>query len=368
MSSATREAPTPYLTNLALTHEPIMELSEMIGGYHSFLPAEKLAYQRLVRPMGRTGIMQTPQEVTGRGHVLTNPSKAARVFLGEHVENLAYFRDEPVDDHLGKTCARPYFVRPDGTGGFKLAEADFHDAIEVPGEDPRMMPNIALKGLLGKIHRGVCVSTVVATRRPGGAFGGADIEHVFWWGENFGRLEPVAVVRNHKNAGVEPVDPESFEVHTIGRPHPHVTYKRLEGDLTKLNEETLFDGATVLTKKLVIPGVHFGGNGIELIRGGDKPQLALDLHTGYTRMLSDDTKELHYWQSDWIIEPAEQTMARCVGTFATRAHFRQAEPKPPNGVIYDDVIYGGRGQQGRQRGGLSLFGISDRHIGYGVMA
>lgn len=170
-------------------------------------------------------ILETPRSVQDRGEILTNPSQieVAHITIkgAETAVQFAYFRQEPTTMHLGRTAAVPYLILPNAQGKPYLTE--FVEATPLLGEDPRIMPGVNIKGALGKIHKGWTVSTVEATAKPDNPAEVEGIKQVIYWGENLGKLEPVAEIPDLKNACIFPAAQTSgidtdIRVHLFGRP------------------------------------------------------------------------------------------------------------------------------------------------------
>lgn len=316
--------------------------------------------------IGETGIFDTPPAVQSRDEIVTNPSQPILIRTpdGEKNRLLAYFRQEPRDSHLGRTMAVPYLIERRADGRLHLNE--YIDAGVVAGEDARLKTRIALPGHLGKIHEGFCVSTVVARPDPNKK-NGALYEQVFLWGETLDRLEQVTEgIDKNKCVCVTPVIPGEVPLYVAGRPHPHITFKTLEGGLQAIDRNSVFEDALVITEKMAFQDVHHGSNNLQVVRYGDNPVVALDAHHAYGPYLNG-IKYLNYRSDDWLIYPRHGKMAH-LGTFVTRQNFPDGQSKPPSdGVNYDNIVYGARGKLGRVVGGIALFGLNDTQAGWARM-
>ena len=316
-----------------------------------------------------TELLSTPRGVINLGEVLTNPSQVERTLTivnGVSTEqDFAYFRQEPTSVHLGKTRSVPYFITRDKQGLPGLVE--FTDAKTLIGEDPRIARNIRLRGALGTIYTGWCVSTVVATPKPSNPAEVESIKQVFYWGETLGTLEPVVEVKNLKNTCLYPVgatdDDTSIDV--FGRPHPHISYDRFD-DLRDLTEERVRSGM-IITEDFLPPGVHTGVNFVKG-RAGHPNHRELDIHEART-LPTPDGAELHYRLGRYGYELPSREFPKGrltpLGVLATRGQFPEAVPKPPeNGVAsYQDVLYGSMGKLG-----YMVTGVSDRYVGIATIA
>ncbi len=297
-------------------------------------------------------ILETPADVLASGEVLTNPSII--------VDGFAYFRREPTSFHLGKTTSVPYRLLRNKQGEIYLSE--FAEAAVLPGEDPRVMRNIKIAGLNGKIHNGWCVSTVVATAMPNNPADVQGIRQVFYWGEKLSELEPILEIPDIKNTNIFPLsdisgDDTDTRFDVFGRPHPHISYIRVPGLMSITNE--LIQSGAMITEGFLPPDVHVGVNNVKAVLG--YPNLReLDIHeacapiTPKGKMLNYRLGRYGYDLSTGLITP--------LGVLASREDFPEAGEKPPeNGVgSYKKVLYGSMGDP---KTGMMLTGVSDRHVG-----
>ncbi len=312
--------------------------------------------------IANTRLLDTPATVLAAGDVLTNPSQietAQVVIDGEPTATeFAYFRREPTSLHLGKTTAVPYLILNDKKGKPYLSE--FGDAAMLPGEDPRVMPRVTLKGPTGATHEGWAVSTVVATAKPGNPADVEGIKQIFYWGETLAMLEPVVEIPDLKNTGIFPMslisgDRTDTRLHVFGRPHPHITYMTVP-DLSHISKEAVETGKN-LTEGFLPHGFHTGVNTINDVPG-HPDYLSLDIHEAYAP-ITDAGKTLHYRLGRYGVQLSTGRLIP-LHVVAHRSDFPDAEPKPPeNGVAdYSDVLYGSMGHSSRM-----VTGMSDRHVG-----
>lgn len=299
-----------------------------------------------------TLILETPADVLASGEVLTNPSII--------VDGFAYFRREPTSFHLGKTTSVPYKLLRNKNNGLYLSE--FAEAEVLLGEDPRVMRNIKIAGLNGKIHNGWCVSTVVATAMPDNPADVQGIRQVFYWGEKLGELEPILEIPDLKNTNIFPLseingDDTDTRFDVFGRPHPHISYIRVPGLMSITNE--IIQSGAMITEGFLPPDVHVGVNNVKAVPG--YPNLReLDIHeacapiTPKGKILNYRLGRYGYDLSTGLITP--------LGVLASRSDFPEADEKPPeNGVgSYKKVLYGSMGDP---KTGMMLTGVSDRHVG-----
>lgn len=344
-------------------------------GDFGLVPADLARYGRyeIANPV----ILDPPATVTKAGYVLTNPSQIetySQIVDDKEVpvtRDFAYFRHEPARMHLGKTTARPYFILRDAQGKPYLEE--FGEALVLPGEDPRITRGVKIKGLLGKVHEGWLISTVVATPKPDNPAYVKSIKQVFYWGEDLNNLEVVAELNNTKNTCPLPVsaDYEDTRLDVFSRPKPHISYLRLP-DITSLTNEIIDSAGINITEKLLPEGVHCGPNFVKT-RGPNHREL--DVHEAWLEDLPDGKVAPHYRLARYGYElpreglPEGQLLP--LGVIATRAQFPDAMPKPPeNGVgDYWNIVYGSMGTvshapaRGKRRVGRMIVGVSDSQVG-----
>jgi len=319
-------------------------------------------------------ILDTPADVVERGYVLTNPSQI-ETFTQEVDEqlvpqNFAYFRHEPATLHLGRTTAVPYLINEDGQGKPYLSR--FEDAMELPGEDPRITRDVKVRGVAGKIHNGWLISTTVATPKPDDPAYVESIKQVFHWGETLGSMEVVAVLNDTKNATLYPVaadyeGSEDTELDIFARPWPHTSYLRLP-DITALTNEAIDSRGIIITGGFLPKKVH-GGPSFAKGRGPNYRELDIHEAANETLAETDERLVLHYRLGRYGYELPREGLpgGRLIplGVIATRAQFPDAPAKTPeNGVAsYDDVLYGAVGTINRNvtvgRAGRMLVGASD---------
>jgi hypothetical protein len=314
--------------------------------------------------IANTSLLDTPSAVLCRDEVLTNPSQLETVKIpieGELTPVIfAYFRQEPTTLHLGKTRSVPYLLTRNKQGDVRLAE--FTDAMELPGEDPRVIRGVRLRSPNGKVHNGWCISTVIATPKVGNPADVQSIKQVFYWGKDLNKLEPIVEIADLKNTCPFPIanvtnDDSDTTVDIFGRPHPHITHCRISS-LDLVTKELVMSG-TNLTDRVLPPNVHTGVNTVKAVPG--HPNLReLDIHEACAP-ITPDGKVLHYRLGRYGIDLAIGKLTP-LGVIATRSDFPHAEAKPPeNGVKdYYDVLYGSMGNPAL---GLMVTGVSDRHIG-----
>ncbi|HSX15409.1 MAG TPA: hypothetical protein VLF40_01330 [Candidatus Saccharimonadales bacterium] len=312
-------------------------------------------------------LLETPADVLAAGEILTNPSQIEKIHttvdgvVGEY--DFAYFRREPISEHLGKTSSVPYLIMKGENGLPRLVP--FDQARTLEGEDPRVMRGVRLRGKDGIVRSGWCVSTVIATAKPDNPVDVDKIEQVFYWGETLGMLEPVLRVPNLKNTCLYPVaaSEDDTRLDVFGRPHPHISYCRVN-DLSEITEE-LINRSLIITGDLLPPDTHCGVN---LVKGvaGESNTRELDIHEACAPMTAAG-KVLHYRLGRYVfrLPSADAPNGLLIPfTFANRGDFPAAEPKPPeNGVAdYTDILYGSMGTTGSM-----LTGVSDRHIGFATV-
>ncbi|GAC1388079.1 MAG: hypothetical protein NVS1B7_7730 [Candidatus Saccharimonadales bacterium] len=309
-------------------------------------------------------IIATPSKVLERNEVLTNPSQieCTTIIVNGEVTTVpfAYFRQEPVSFHLGKTKSVPYLILRDKQD--KVFLTQYSDAMTLPGEDPRVMRGIRLASPTGKIHTGWCISTVIATPKPENPADVESIKQVFYWGPNLSQLEPVVEIADLKNTCIFPVcritrDATDTAIDIFGRPHPDITYNRVSG-LTQLTKESVLSGKN-LTDGFLPPNIHVGVNTVKAVSGW--PNLReLDIHEAYTP-ITKQGKILHYRLGRYGFDLLSGKITP-LGVIAARSDFPEAEAKPPeNGVKdYTDVLYGSVGNPNL---GIMVTGVSDRHVG-----
>jgi len=309
-----------------------------------------------------TVLLETPSEVLDAGEILTNPSQIEKIHTtvegvpGQY--DFAYFRREPMREHLGQTHSVPYLILEGKSGEPQLVP--FTEANTLEGEDPRVMQNVKMRGKDGIVRNGWCVSTVIATPKANNPVDVEKIEQVFYWGQTLGTLEPVLRVPNLKNICIYPVgEADDTSLDVFGRPHPHISYMRVK-DLSEITEEAI-SSSLLITKGFLPPHVHCGVN---LVKGTSDPnRRELDIHEAYAPAAIGG-KVLHYrlGRYGYELPSADLPEGRLVllGVLATRSSFPDAPPKPPeNGVLdYTDILYGSMGTAGRM-----VTGVSDRHVG-----
>jgi len=352
VGAAPREVSTPYpegfvaLDNAYRLNPPTQEEIAFFGRY----------------AISGAVLLATPPDVVAADEVLTNPSQIEKIYTsvggvyGEY--DFAYFRREPVREHLGKTRSVPYLILKGEGGEPRLVP--FEAAKTLEGEDPRVMQNVKIRGRDGTVRSGWCVSTVVATPKADNPADVEKIEQVFYWGETLGTLEPVLRVPDLKNTTIYPVDgADETSLHVFGRPHPHISYCRVES-LSQITEDRILSSPLVTTG-FFPSNVH---GGVNLVKGTSDPsRLELDVHEACAP-LTAGRKVLHYRLARYGFELPSSDFPdghlTLLGVLATRDAFPEAPPKPPeNGVAdYTDILYGSMGTTGRM-----VTGVSDRHVG-----
>lgn len=310
--------------------------------------------------LGQTVILPTPESICRPGEILTNPSQVIREPSGISIDSatvdFAYFRKEPLIDHLGKTTAVPLIISKDPSGSYSLSEHPTAAVLE--GEDPRVMRNIRIKSGTGKVHTGWCISTVIATPdlRPGS--NDATIKQVFYWGETLTNMEPVAEIDDLKNTCPYPAssDGEDTSLYVFGRPHPHISFGKV-ADITKITK-TGIESDQRITQDFLTEGIRCGVNYIK--GNANKKYLELDVHEASQPMV-DGKKVLHYRLVRYGFELKSRRLIP-LGVYAVRNQFPDALPKPPDSSVgdYSDILYGSLGDPDI---GYMLTGLADRHIG-----
>lgn len=310
--------------------------------------------------LGKTVLMDTPADVTEQGQILTNPSQVIRLQPGSNGNDIsldfAYFRREPLSNHLGKTNAVPLLISKDSHG--KPTLSPYHDAMTLVGEDPRVMRNISIRSGTGKIHTGWCVSTVVATPNPLPDTNDATIKQVFYWGKTLTSLQPVAEIDDLKNTCIYPVndDTEDPRLYVFGRPHPDISFGKV-GDISQITKQKI-ESDPRITQAYLPEGIRCGVN---YIKGTPNTSyLELDIHEACQPVI-DGRKILHYRLGRYGFELTAQRLIP-LGVYAVRSQFPDAIPKPSDLSVasYDDVLYGSLGDP---EIGYMVTGIADRHIG-----
>jgi hypothetical protein len=323
-------------------------------------------------------IIDPPADVTDKGYVLTNPSQIETVtqIVGDQEElvtrDFAYFRYEPASLHLGHTSSLPYLILEDGQGKSYLKK--FDNAMPLLGEDPRITRGVKIRGLLGKIHEGWLISTVVATPKPDEPACVESIKQVFYWGESLNKLEPVAELNDTKNTCLYPVpgDYDDTSLDVFPRPKPHIGYLRLP-DITALTNEAIDSAGINITEGFLPEGVHCGPN---FVKDGGPNYRELDVHEAILETLPDG-KLPHYRLRRYGYELPRDGLPEGrllpLGVIATRAQFPDAKaksPEPENGIAdYWDIVYGSVGRishaagRGSRRVGRMIVGVSDSQVG-----
>lgn len=322
-------------------------------------------------------ILDPPATVTKEGYVLTNPSQIETIkqIIGNEEEpvtrDFAYFRHEPASRHLGRTTARPYLILKDGQGKPYLKE--FDDAMPLPGEDPRITRGVRIRGLLGRMHEGWVISTVVATPKPDDPAYVESIKQVFHWGESLDSLEPVAELNDTKNTCLYPVsaDYDDTSLDVFSRPKPHIRYLRLP-DITALTNEAIDSTGINITEGFLPEGVHCGTN---FVKDKGPNHRELDIHEAILEALPNNKFAPHYRLGRYVYELPRDGLLEGrllpLGVIATRAQFPDAKAKlPENGIgDYRDILYGSMGKishamgRGRHRVGRMIVGVSDSQVG-----
>lgn len=315
--------------------------------------------------LGHSAIIETPESVASRGEILTNPSQIIRQKIGRRGSqtnlDFAYFRQEPLSNHLGKTRSVPYQIVCDNRGRYSLQE--FDGAMTIIGEDPRVMHGVRMRSGMGKVHSGVCVSTVHASLDPTLGPNSARIKQVFYWGIALNSLEPVLEIPDLKNTCVYPIgagdDDTSLAV--FGRPHPDISYHRVD-NLEAINHELIVNSPRI-TAGFLPDGAR---TGVNYIKGSkDLGYLELDIHEAFQEM-SDGGKIMYYrlgrygFQLPTKANPDGRLIP--LGVIARRSQFPEAAPKPADQSVadYTHILYGSMGDP---EIGYMVTGVSDRHIG-----
>jgi hypothetical protein len=276
-------------------------------------------------------------------------------------ELFAYFRREPMHQHLGKTLSVPYIIKRSGYGQPYLIR--YEEAMTVAGEDPRVIQNIPYLDNAGNVRVGWCVSTVLATPKIDDPHAVESIEQIFYCGDNLNELERVHSIPGLKNTVPSPTNLSEHgtpEIDVFGRPHPHITYA---GKVKFINDITpeLVDKGIRITDGILSQGVHTGVNSIK--RNGNT--IELDIHEAYASLDAEQKKELHYRLGRYVYKLPNHShpdgLLQPLGVVAKRSDFPFAEPKSPADDVADymDILYGSQGNKG-----CAVVGVSDRYVGY----
>jgi hypothetical protein len=343
--------------------------SELDAGYASgsFTKAELAQFGAKIA-LTDFQILETPEDVSACGEVLTNPSQIVMVdeiVDGERVRiPIFYARREPKTLHLGHTVSQAYALRIDRNS--KPVVTEFAGALTIPGEDPRITKGVVMKGIEGKYHRGWCFSSVVATPMPGNPADVLGIVQTIYFGETLATLEKVHEIKGIKNTGFTPLatitgNNKDTRLDTFGRPHPHITNFVVKS-LCEITAEQITNAPSI-TDGYLPHGVHTGVNTPHHVPGrGNEHLRILDTHEAHAEITPEGKKVLHYRLVRLGFD-SKQKKVIPLGVLARRSDFPYAEPKPPeNGVAnYYDIVYGSCGTPDVP---YVITGVSDRHIGF----
>ncbi|MDQ3094236.1 MAG: hypothetical protein M3Q70_03630 [bacterium] len=322
--------------------------------------ADKMRFGEFV--VTNTCILETPPDVPA-GEILTNPSQLEEIMDGpQKGELFAYFRREPIHQHLGNTLSVPYILKRSGFDQPYLIS--YGDAMIVEGEDPRLIRNIPYLDKQGNARVGWCVSTVIATPKAADPYTVESIEQVFYCGDQLDELELVHSIPGLKNTVPSPIDfkgQETPEIDVFGRPHPHISYAGRVKFLNEITPELVNDGI-LITEGLLARDVHTGVNNIK--RNGNN-SFELDIHEACAPLNEERKKQLHYRLGRYAYSLPDHSqpkgILRPLSIVAKRSDFPFAEPKPATDDVadYTDILYGSQGDKG-----CAVVGVSDRYAGY----
>lgn len=307
-------------------------------------------------------LLDAPDDVIEAKRTLLNPSQIelVPVTIGGEItlQKMAYFRDEPVTDHVGKSIAVPKLIIRDRNNPPYLT--DYAEALPLVGEDPRPVWGIKLPAVLGA-RVGWCVTTAVVVPRAENSHEVDSAEQWIYWGEDLSSMEVVNIIPKEKNTVPYPYspDPDDTRVHVLGRPHPDITYSLVD-DVTKITGDTIHSGIN-LTRGLMPSNTHCGVN---LVKDAGAGHLELDMHEACAEFSPSKMKTLHYRlrRAGFELPSHDNPQGRLqlLPIVAVRDDFPYAEPKPPENDVenYEDIIFGSLGRLGEM-----IVGLSDRHIG-----
>ncbi len=321
-------------------------------------PQEQRLYGQF--SLGATVLLDAPQEVSGRGEHLTNPSQLEPL-PGEPepgVLGFAYFRQEPTTNHLGKTRSVPYKVVMDRDGAHLVA---YEGAAVLPGEDPRVTRGVRMEGLLGKIHTGWLISTVVATPDPEYPHIVKSVVQELFWGETLGSFEQIGEGPEGQKNTTLCQAPGETRLHVLTRPFPHISY----GTIASPSD---FTPAAIrkVNKKVItsVPeGFHVGPNFSQIVAPG---HMTIDKHEALPVVGPDGRKSLHYRLARYGFALPTPGCARgrlvAVGANIDRSQFPEAAPRPSDTNVesYRDVLYGSGGYRAAE---YMLTGVADNRVG-----
>lgn len=183
-----------------------------------------------------TAIIDVPHDIPST-HIATNPSAIMTVYdsRSERAHDVLYERVEPNlagkdSSHLGKTVSRPYRLVA-SSDGFKAFP--FNDAMEIPGEDPRLTRiNVPLRSGIRPFW---LVSSVLAIPKADQPNVVESFHEVFYMGETLKQLEQVGRGPDgmkDANLAQRDRDPETTALGAYGRPQEkdftgNITYAEL---------------------------------------------------------------------------------------------------------------------------------------------
>jgi hypothetical protein len=333
--------------------DPFLHLDVMYPGLQA-TPEELKTYGQARLVPGSGQILERPSSLPPH-QILTNPTQPAQtgIFIKGRRRQItfAYFRQENRTHHLGTTVSTPYILHSDNRGRAGLVE--FTDAMQVPGEDPRLTWGVEMPMYCGS-RPGWLLSTIIAPPKPDDPLSPQYIQQIFYWGENLKSLEIVAEgPRGAKNTCVIPAA-NGTGLDVVGRPQrqPHtgnLSYFRVRS-IKHLTSKAI-DNAHDIDERLLTPGSGYWGGANRLQRVGPH-HLVVHAHEACRGVSPEGKNVLHYRLARYGLDTQTRRICR-LGAYAYRHHFPGTEPKVDEITVYDNVVYGCPNDQGRLLTGIS---------------
>ena len=280
--------------------------------------------------------------------------------------DIMYVRVEPnrVDSgtsHLGKAAVRPYII---DLQNINSPLRPFHDAMELPGEDPTLLRINRRLPLSGKVEKAWLLGLVDAQPKSDKPYEVASVQTKFYAGKSLDKLEQVAVgpawmkdIRLAVDA-----DPDSSKLHIWGRPQPHtgsgnISYTSVS-DLSEIKDEIIAAAPLIHQELLPYDSGIWGGVNDAFMVGVGKYILAAHR----ARMTGPDNNGRHY-ESCLFGYNTNTNRIVDLGIVATADMFPGRTVKDDTHVDLHDVVFTGGGYNGRPE--LLTFGVGDGSIGIG---